>query len=121
MKAGRLERTVGLLLGIGSVLSVALLAIGIVGMWATNVGPLDRPFPAFDLARLPRDLASAKATGFLWLGIIAVILTPSVWVMASLVGFAAGGERRMVAVAVVVLAVICLSAALGAGGWAWTF
>ena len=45
-----------------------------------------------------------------------MILTPSIRVIASLFGFAAAGERRMVAVAVVVLAAICLSAALGAGG-----
>jgi uncharacterized membrane protein len=116
MKAGRLERTVGLVLGVGAIVSVALLAMGIAGMWAAHVGPLDRPFPPFDLGRLPVDLASLKAAGFLWLGLLAVILTPSFRVIASLVGFAAAGERRMVAVAVVVLAAICLSAALGAGG-----
>jgi hypothetical protein len=37
-------------------------------------------------------------------------------VAASLVGFAASGERRMTAVALIVLAIICLSAILGAGG-----
>jgi uncharacterized membrane protein len=45
-----------------------------------------------------------------------VILTPFVRVAASLVGFAASGERRMAVVALIVLAIICLSAILGAGG-----
>ena len=45
-----------------------------------------------------------------------MILTPSVRVVAAMAGFAATGERRMSFVAVVVLAVICLGAVLGAGG-----
>lgn len=116
MKAARLERTVGLLLGAGSIVSVALLAIGIAGMVVAHVGPLDRPFPPFGLDRLPADLAALKPSGFLWLGLLAVILTPSMRVVASLLGFAVGGERRMAVVAAIVLATICLSAALGAGG-----
>lgn len=116
MRAAGLERTVGLVLGIGAMVSVGLLGIGVIGMGAAQVGPLDRPFPPFDLGRLPADLAGLKPTGFLWLGLLAVILTPSIRVIASLLGFAAAGERRMVAVAAIVLAAICLSAAFGAGG-----
>jgi uncharacterized membrane protein len=116
MKAARMERIVGLVLGTAATISVLLLAIGIAGMGAAHVGPLDRPFPAFDVHRLPADLAALEPAGFLWLGLLAVILTPSIRVVASLVGFAVTGERRMVAVAAIVLAVICLSAALAAGG-----
>jgi uncharacterized membrane protein len=116
MKTSSLERTVGRVLGAGALASVALLAIGIAGMGVGHVAPLDRPFPAFDLGRLPADVAALRPSGFLWFGLLAVILTPSIRVIASLLGFAVAGERRMVAVAVVVLAVICLSAALGAGG-----
>ena len=116
MKAERLERSVGLLLGAMAAISVAILVLGILGIAASNVAPLDRGFPAFDLARMPADLAAMKPAGFLWLGLCAVILTPSVRVIASLLGFAALGERRMVAVALIVLAAICLSAVLGAGG-----
>lgn len=116
MKTSSLERTVGRVLGAGALASVALLAIGIAGMGVLHVAPLDRPFPPFDLGRLPADVAALRPSGFLWFGLLAVILTPSIRVIASLLGFAVAGERRMVAVAVVVLAVICLSAALGAGG-----
>lgn len=116
MNDGRLERTIGLVLGAGAIGSFCLLVIGIAGMGVTHVGPLDRPFPPFDLNRLGSDLAAVRPAGFLWLGLLAVILTPSVRVLASLLGFAVAGERRMVAVAAIVLAAICLSAALGAGG-----
>ena len=116
MRAGRLERILGRVLAVGSVASVALLTMGILAMGAAHVGPLDRPFPPFDLARLPADLSALDGAGFLWLGLLAVILTPSIRVMASLVGFTVAGERRMAAVSLIVLAAICLSAALGAGG-----
>jgi uncharacterized membrane protein len=116
MKASRLERKVGLVLAFGSAVSVGLLTLGIVAMGASRIGPLDRPFPRFDLGRIAADLVAIEPAGFLWLGLLAVILTPSFRVAASFLGFAASGERRMAAVALVVLAVICLSAILGAGG-----
>ncbi|MGD0863013.1 MAG: DUF1634 domain-containing protein [Candidatus Limnocylindrales bacterium] len=116
MKRGHFERTIGLVLAVATVVSVALLAIGAAGMAASSIGPLDRPFPQFDVARLPADVAGLRLAGLLWLGLLAVILTPSLRVVASLVGFAMSGERRMAGVALVVLAVICLSAAVGAGG-----
>lgn len=112
----KIETTIGRLLGVATFVSIALLAIGAAGMAVSGVGPLDRPFPRFDLARLPGDMARLKLAGLLWLGLLAVILTPTLRVVASLIGFMSSGERRMAGVAVVVLAVIGLSAALGAGG-----
>ena len=116
MKSVRLERGVGLVLGAATAASVGLLALGVAGLALSNVGPLDRSFPSFDLARLAADVGALKPAGFLWLGLLAVILTPSVRVAASCVGFVASRERAMAAVALVVLAVICLSAVVGAGG-----
>jgi len=75
MNDARLERTIGLVLGAGAIVSFCLLAIGIAGMGVAHVGPLDRPFPPFDLNRLGSDLAALKPAGFLWLGLLAVILT----------------------------------------------
>jgi len=77
MKASRLERTVGFVLAVGSAVSVGLLTLGIVAMGASQIGPLTDPFPRFDLARIPADLAAIEPAGFLWLGLLAVILTPS--------------------------------------------
>ena len=116
MNARRLEAWLGSILGVASAASVVLLGLGVLGMGLANVNALDRPFPAFDPARMASDLAALAPAGFLWLGLVAVILTPSVRVIASFVGLAASGERLMAAVALVVLAVICVGALLGAGG-----
>ena len=116
MRRRGLEQTIGVLLGAATLVSVALLAVGAAGMAASGIGPFDRPVPQFDAARLSTDLANLRLAGVLWLGLLAVILTPSLRVVASLAGFAAARERRMAAIAIVVLAIIALSAAVGAGG-----
>jgi uncharacterized membrane protein len=116
VKRRGIESTIGRLLGVATIVSIALLAVGVGSMAVSGIGPLDRPFPAFDLRVLPADLAAARPAGLLWLGLLAVILTPTLRVVASFIGFTTSGERRMAVVALVILAVICLSAALGAGG-----
>jgi uncharacterized membrane protein len=116
MKRGDLEARIGTLLGLATIVSIVLLGAGAAAMAVSGIGPLDHPFPRFDLAAMPGDLGARRPAGLLWLGLLAVILTPTLRVVASLLGFAASGERRMVVVALVVLAVICLSAGLGAGG-----
>jgi uncharacterized membrane protein len=114
--AHALERRVGTVLGLATNGSVLLLAFGVGGMLLAGLDPLGKSFPRFDLAALPRDLADRATSGFLWLGLLAVILTPSIRVIAALAGFAGAGERRMAVVALIVLAVICLGAIVGAGG-----
>ena len=116
MNRNSIERTIGALLGVATLVSIALLAAGVASMAAAGIGPFDRPFPPFDGARLPADLTNLRLPGILWLGLLAVILTPSLRVVAALVGFTASGERRMAAVALAVLAIIALSAVVGAGG-----
>jgi uncharacterized membrane protein len=110
-----LERTIGRILGLGTVAGVAILVVGLVAMAASGIDPLTRPFPAFNLQRLPSDLAAARPEGFVWLGLLVLLATPAARVTASLVGFAAQGDRRMVAIAVAVLAVMALGVAIGMG------
>ena len=112
----QMEHRVGRALGVAAWLSVALLLVGVAGMALAGVSPIDRPFPDFDPTRLPADVQALRPAGFLWLGLVAVILTPAVRVVASLVGYLATGERRMASVALAVLGIICLSALVGAGG-----
>ena len=113
---GSLERTLGRVLTVGTLVGAALLVAGVVAMGFAGVGPLARPFPGFDLGRLPSDLARLRPAGFLWLGLAVLLLTPCARVAASLVGFGLEGDRRMAAVAAAILAVIAVSAMLGAGG-----
>lgn len=109
------QRAVGAVLSIGTGLGVALLALGVVQTAAAGIGPLDRPFPPFDPGRLVPDVMALRGQGFLWLGLLVVVVTPAARVLASLIGFALERDRRMVAVALAILAVIGLSASLGAG------
>jgi uncharacterized membrane protein len=107
----RLERSIARLLTVGTWLSIALLAVGFVLMLAQGVSPLD-PAPAFDLRSIPAHIAALDPLGFLWLGLIVVVATPSARVAAALLGYSRAGDRRMALVAVAVLVVIGLSVAL---------
>jgi uncharacterized membrane protein len=107
--AATLDRTVARILRWGIGASIALLAIGVALMVVHGVDPLGPPPPPFSLAAIPSDLVSLQPTAFLWLGLILAIATPSIRVVASLVGFARTGQRRMVIISVAILVVIAVS------------
>jgi uncharacterized membrane protein len=110
----RLERSIARLLTVGTYASIALLAIGFALMLATGVSPLTGT-PAFDPASIPADVLALRPLGFLWLGLIVIVATPSARVAAALVGYARSGDRRMVVVSIAILVVIALSVALATG------
>lgn len=109
-----LERIIGRLILAGTYLSVVFIGAGVILMLLAGVSPFD---PARSLApgRLVADLAALRPEGFLWLGLVAVIATPSIRVAAALIGYATAGERRMAGVAVGILAVIGASVILATG------
>lgn len=109
--ANDLDRVIARLLTIGIYLSVTLLAIGTVAFLAAGGSPLDVA-DQFDLTRIPADLVALRPTAFLWLGLVAVIATPSARVIASLVAYARTGERGMVVVSALILLVIASSVLL---------
>ncbi len=99
------ERTIGrLLIGLTYV-ATGLLLVGVLLMLASGISPLSGG-PRLDLASLPIDLATLTPSGFLWLGLLAVIATPIARVVAAAIAFARAGERGMVGVAVAILVVI---------------
>jgi len=105
-----LDQAIARLLTAGTYLAVGLLAIGVVLMAVAGLAP--RGGPAFDATRLVADLVALRPEGFLWLGLIAAIATPSARVAASLVGYLRGGERRMAGVSLLILGVVILSVLL---------
>ncbi len=109
--AADLDGTIARLLTAGTYLAVVLIAIGVVLMAAAGRSPLEGG-PAFDPSRLAADLVALRPEGFLWLGLIAAIATPSARVAASLVGYLRRGERTMAAVSFLILGVIALSVVL---------
>ena len=108
------ERIIGRLLILLTYVSVALLVVGVLLMLRDGISPLDGA-PPFDPATIPADIVALKPTGFLWLGLLAVIVTPILRVIVAGVGYALDREWRMVLVAIAILAVIAvgvISAAL---------
>jgi uncharacterized membrane protein len=109
-----LDHAIARLLTVGTLVSVALLAVGVVLMMVRFVAPLAGA-PPFQPGLILDDLANFRPAGYLWLGLIAVIATPTARVLASLIGFVRGGERSMAGVASLVLVVLLVSVWLGAG------
>jgi uncharacterized membrane protein len=106
-----LEQSIARLLTIGTYASIALLVVGVGLMVVNGIAPLSGG-PAFDLARLGSDLAALRPAGFLWLGLLAVVATPTARVAVSLVGYARRGEQAMAVIAVLILLVIVTSVGL---------
>jgi uncharacterized membrane protein len=99
-------------LTLGTYASVAFLAVGVGLMVAAGIAPLTGG-PAFQPGKLVDDVTQFRPSGFLWLGLVAVIATPSARVLASLGGYLRRGERSMAIVAALILAVIALSVVVG--------
>ena len=99
------ERQIGRLIVRMTYLAVALLAVGVASMVATGISPLDAA-PALDAAGLIAAIGELRPEGLLWLGLMAVIATPIIRVLAAAVAYARGGEWRMVAISIAILAVI---------------
>ena len=108
-RARDLDLTVAAVLNAGTIVAVAILAVGVAAMAITGRSPLESPFPALDLARLPADIVALRPEGFLWLGLLVVIATPLSRVAASLAGFVRQGERTMVLFSLAILGVVAAS------------
>jgi len=111
-----LDRAIGrMLIGVTYAATV-LLAVGVVLMLASGIAPSSGG-PALDPGSIIDDVIALRPAGFLWVGLLLVIVTPVSRVVAAAVAFAIAGDRRMVGVAAAILAVIALSVvtALGAG------
>jgi len=107
-----LEATIARLLSIGTYVSIAFVALGVVLLLAAGASPTDKA-PTFDLGRLPSDLGGLRPIGFLWLGILGLIVTPAARVTAALIGYARAGERPMLLVSALILLVIAVGVAVG--------
>ncbi|HEY7589605.1 MAG TPA: DUF1634 domain-containing protein [Candidatus Limnocylindrales bacterium] len=106
--AERLDVVIARLLTVGTYASVASLAVGVGLLLAAGRSPLEGG-PALDAGRLVGDVVALRPEGFLWLGLIVAIATPSARVAASLVGYLRTGERTMALVSILILAVIAVS------------
>lgn len=107
------ETFLGRLLVLMTYLSVVLLAIGVGLMFIAGISPLDGA-PPFDAGSIPGDVIALRPTGFLWLGILAVLVTPIARVIVAGISFARARQWVMVLVAAGILVVIAASVASAA-------
>jgi uncharacterized membrane protein len=104
------ERMVNVVLTAGIVLTVALLAVGLVLSAAEGQG---LPTEMTALGDLPSSLLALDPAAYLTLGLIVLIATPFVRVAGSVVAFARERDRRYVLITAAVLVVMCASVLIG--------
>jgi uncharacterized membrane protein len=106
--ARRAERLIGrLLIGI-TYLAVLLLLVGVALLIGSGVSPLAGG-PRLDAGRLVADLIAWQPTGFLWLGLLAVIAAPITRVTIAMLAYGRDGDWLMVGVSAGILIVIALA------------
>lgn len=111
-----IETLVARLLVIGTWAAVVLVLAGVLGMLLTGVDPLEHgERPVFDLGRIPADLLALRPTGFLWAGLVTVLLLPIGRVVVSGIGFLVARDRRLALVSLAVLLVVIASIAAAVG------
>ena len=111
-RAADLEPALARVLQAGTYASIVLIAVGTVLLLGTGISPMAAG-PELRLDTLAGDILALRPEGFLWLGILGICATPLLRVAAALVGFWRRGERRMVAVAVLILAVVAMGVITG--------
>jgi uncharacterized membrane protein len=105
---GRIGRT---LIAITYV-AVVLLSIGVVLMVVNGISPLSGG-PGLDLATLGSQLATLQPAGFLWLGLLIVVVAPSTRVVMAAVAYARDADWLMVAISIGILAIIATGVVTG--------
>jgi uncharacterized membrane protein len=105
-----IELMVSRVLGLGIVVAVAFMLAGVV---VGVVRGVELPEHVVDVAGIPRGLLELDAAAYLSAGLLALIATPFVRVIGSIVAFARERDRRYVLLTAAVLAVMCIGVVLG--------
>lgn len=92
-----------LLIGTGFVLALA------VGWEGSLLGQTAATGSRTDFGELPPALVALRPVGITQLGLIVPVATPVLRVATSVVGFAREGDRRYVAITLIVLAILLMS------------
>ena len=109
------ERTIGRLLIAMTYVSVALMVVGVILMFAHGISPLDQG-PTLDPAELFAQITSLQPAGFLWLGLLIVIAAPIARVVLAAIAYARDHDRTMVMVSIAILVVLAVAVAVAVAG-----
>ena len=113
-----IESTVSRVLVAGTYLAMGLVLVGVLGTLAAGIDPFATGFPPFDLRAIPAEMLAGEPEGFLWAGLVTVLVLPIGRVIVSGIGFLAAHDRRLALVSLAVLLVVSASvlAAIGLEG-----
>lgn len=104
------ERVIGRLLIAATYVSVGLLAVGVILMVTNAISPTSGG-PDLDLPALGARLAALDPAGFLWLGLLAVVVAPIIRVVVAGLAYAREADWLMVGISIAILAVIAVGVA----------
>jgi uncharacterized membrane protein len=110
--ASDMDVVIGRLLTIGTYVSVLMLAIGCVLLFANRIAPLAGG-PPLEPGLIVDDMTHLRPAGFMWLGLLLLIATPTARVVVSFFGYVVRRERTMAVVSVLILVVLAASVVLG--------
>jgi uncharacterized membrane protein len=111
MEKWQLNTYVRFVLVAGMVLSVSVMAMGLV-LYA--ISPGDYPDVSLSPADIPGEISKGNPIAVLDLGILFLIATPLTRVITALVFYLLDKEMRMAGVSVIILIVIGIAVILGA-------
>ena len=114
MTQARFDAMVGAVLLVGVVVSAVLIAIGLGGALTVGWNGSLRGLPvgtvaATDFSQLLDGLLELRPVAFAQAGLLALLATPVLRVVASVAGFALEGDRVYALITLAVLAILLLS------------
>lgn len=117
MSPERLRLVVSWVLTIGVLISAGFIAIGfagsfLIGWRGSLVGQPHLDAPITDFGGLVAGIGAMRPQAIAQLGLLVLVATPIMRVLASLVGFALEGDRLYVGITTGVLAILLASALL---------
>lgn len=99
----RLEKALSYVVLTGIIISVTIFLIGLI--YAAATSSIDDSNQAISLSSIAGSIASLDPIGILGIGVIAVILTPIIRVISTIIYFS-GADRRLVILPIVTLVLI---------------
>jgi len=109
LRESRLDNWVRLSFKVGVAVSLALVVIGLVLIGIAGGKNIE---PTVPLTQLPQEILKLNATAIITLGILTLLLTPILQIVAAMVTFAIDRDKLYVGVCMTLLCVLAFSLVL---------
>ena len=105
----RLDNWVSLSFKVGVAVSLTLVVIGLVLIGIAGAKNIE---PTVPLTRLPQEILKLNATAIITLGILTLLLTPIVQIVAAMVTFSIDRDKLYLGISITLLCVLAFSLVL---------